>query len=144
MAGLTDDAEPMPADATADDGGDSKCPFQGNSQRFTWSRDLEIGQLQEEVTGALGPDVRLAAFFPLDAEDAPLPVSAQHPITVYVTPSSADLAAVKQLLAVHKPDPYFGMTNEEKAQVQLREKIASGQTLTPEELTMALQMLVTS
>jgi hypothetical protein len=35
------------------------------------------------------------------------------------------------------------MTDEQKAQAQLREKIASGQPLTPEETTAALQMLLT-
>ncbi|MEU9405584.1 hypothetical protein AB0E08_07755 [Streptomyces sp. NPDC048281] len=140
MAGLTiDDSEPMPDEA---DTSDPKCPFRGDSQRFTWSRQLEIGQLQDEITSALGPAVQLAAFFPLDGDGDPLAVDAQNPITLYVTPSSADLAAVKQVLAVHKPDPYYGMTDEQKTQAQLREKIASGQPLTPEETTAALQMLI--
>lgn len=142
MADLMDDgAEPIPAEAAAD-GGDPKCPFRGDSQRLTWTRDLQIGQLQEEITEALGPDVRLAAFFPLDEAGEPVAVDAQTPVTLYVTPSSADLAGVKQVLAAHKPDPYFGMTDEEKARMQLREKIASGQALTPEETTAALQMLI--
>jgi hypothetical protein len=94
------------------------------------------------VTQALGPAVRLAAFFPLDDDNDPLPVDAQSPITLYVTPSSADLAAVRQVLAAHKPDPYYGMTDEEKVQAQLREKIAAGQTLSSEEMTLALQMLI--
>jgi hypothetical protein len=143
MAGLTsDEAEPIPVVDTEDVGIDPRCPFRGDSQRFTWPRDLGIGQLQEEVTEALGPDVRLAALFPFDADGAPVAVSAQAPVTLYVTPSSADLAGVKQVLAAHKPDPYFGLSDEEKARVQLREKIASGQELTAQETTMALQMLI--
>lgn len=142
MAGLTtDDTEQTPAEMAAD-GSDPKCPFLGDSQRFTWSRDLQIGQLQDEITQAMGPAVRLAAFFPADEEGDRLGVDAQNPVVLYVTPSSADLAAVKQVLAAHKPDLYYGMTDEEKAQAQLREKIAAGQTLSPEEMTLALQMLV--
>lgn len=142
MAGLTsDDTTPAPAETTVD-GTDPKCPFRGDSQRLTWSRDLQIGQLQDEVTQALGPAVRLAAFFPLDDVGDPLTVGDQTPVTLYVTPSSADLAALKQVLAVHRPDPYYGMTDEEKAQAQIREKIAAGQTLSPEEMTLALQMLI--
>jgi hypothetical protein len=142
MAGLTnDDTTPAPVE-TAVDGTDSKCPFQGDSQRFTWSRDIQIGQLQDEVTQAMGPAVRLAAFFPLDDEGDALPVDAQNPVTVYVTPSSTDMAALKQVFAVHRPDPYYGMTDDEKAQAQIREKIASGQTLTAEEMTLAFQMLI--
>lgn len=139
---MNDGAEPLPADAAVD-GSDPRCPFRGDSHRFTWARGLEIGQLQEEITEAIGPDVRLAAFFPLDDEGAPVTVDAQNPVTLYVTPSSADLAMVKQVLAGHRPDPYYGLTEEEKALVQLREKIASGQALTPEETTAALQMLIT-
>ena len=141
MAALTkDDAEAIPVEA---EDGDKRDPFKGDSQRFTWPRGVEIGQLQDEVTLALGPSVRLAAFYPVD-DGVPLPVDAQNPVTLYVTPSSADLAAVRQVLAGHRPDPYYGMSEEERTNAQLREKIASGQTLTAEETTRALQMLISS
>lgn len=144
MAGLIKDdgAAPVPAEAMAAGGGDSKDPFSGDSQRFTWPRELEMGQLQAEVTEALGPDVRLAAFFNHDEEGAQLPVSADRPVVIYVTPSSADLAAVKQVLAVHKPDPYYGMSPEQVQQEQLKAKIASGQELSAEEMQAALRMLI--
>jgi hypothetical protein len=143
MAGLNENTDdtPVSAEAAASESV-SKDPFQGDSQVITWARDLEMGQLQVEITEALGPDVRLAAFFQYDDQNNRLPVDAQHPVSVYVTPSSAPMAAVRQVLATHKPDPYYGMTDEEKAQVQLKEKISSGATLSPDEVQRALQMLV--
>jgi hypothetical protein len=144
MAGLIKNDDVAPVSDGAGDITDSRDPFQGDSQRFTWAREVGVGQLQDEVIQALGPDVRVVAFLPYDAEGAQLPVDAQNPITLCVTPSSADLAAVRQVLAAHKPDPYYGMSDEAKVQAQVREKISAGQTLTPEEMTLALQMLVAS
>ena len=143
MAGMSTEAvEVEPTPEAAEDGTDPKDPFRGNSQRFTWSRALNMGQLQEEISQALGPDVHLAVLHQYDEEDRELPVDAEHPVVVYVTPSSADLAAVRQVMSTHKPDPYYGMTDEEKAQAQLKEKLAAGEPLTPEEMQMAFRMLL--
>ncbi|MFE0490235.1 hypothetical protein [Streptomyces griseoaurantiacus] len=117
-------------------------PFGGDSVRLTWAREVAVGQLQQEIVQVL-PDVRLAAAFPLDKETGePVGVSAQSPLVLYVTPSSADVAAVRQVLGAHRPDPYFGMSEEEKSQAQLKEKIAAGLDLSPQEMQTALQMLV--
>ncbi|PPS89450.1 hypothetical protein [Streptomyces sp. MH60] len=139
MAGLSKDMEPTPE---ADGSSDPVDPFRGDSYRFTWTRQVEVGQLQAEVTETLGPSVQVAAVIPIDEDGMPGPVSAEDPITFYVTPSSVDLAAVRRVLAEHRPDPYYGMSDEERAQAQLREKIAAGGQLTPDEMQMALRMLV--
>lgn len=143
MAGLikNDESEPV-AEAAMVNGGDPKDPFLGDSQRFTWARELELGQLQAEVTEALGPQVRLAVFFSYDGTGAQVPVGDRSPVTVYVTPSSADVAAVRQVMGAHKPDRYYGMSGEERAQAQLREKISSGQELSSREVQQALRMLI--
>jgi len=137
----TDFAEPMPEPIT-DNGSDPTDPFRGDSQRFTWTRALELGQLQAEVAEALGPDIQLAVLHQYDDQDKVLPVDPKNPVTVYVTPSSVNVAALRQVMAAHRPDPYYGMTDEQKAQAQLKEKIAAGEALTSEEMTMALQMLM--
>jgi hypothetical protein len=140
MAGLNKhDVEPTPEENGS---GDPVDPFRGDSHRFTWNREVAVGQLQVEVTEALGPSVQVAAVIPIDEDGLPGPVSAQDPVIFYVTPSSVDLAAVRRVLAEHRPDPYYGMTDEEREQAQLREKIAAGGELTPGEMQMALRMLV--
>lgn len=139
MAGMTKDEEtPQREGAPAD----SADPFGGNSQRFTWTRSVMLGQLQDELDATVGPDVRIAMMFPLDGEGQETEVDAQNPITVYVTPSSADLAAVRQVMAAHRPDPYYGMSDEERQNAQLREKIASGVDLTPDEMQRAFRLLI--
>lgn len=139
MAGMTkDDTEPQRVDAPAD----SSDPFGGDSQRFTWTRAVTVGQLQAELDETVGPEVRIAMVFPRDSEGVEIEIDAQNPITVYVTPSSADLAAVRQVMAAHRPDPYYGMSDEERENAQLREKIASGVDLSLDEMQRALRLLV--
>lgn len=140
MAGTmkTDAEQPVAVEA----GVESADPFGGDSQRFTWPREVSVGQLQTEVSAALGDGVRVAVIAPLDEEGAPVTVDAQSPLTMYVTPSSADLVGLRQVLAAHQVDPYFGMSGEERQQAQLREKIAAGGELTPGEMQQALRMLV--
>lgn len=143
MAGMTkNDSAAAPVSEAADEGLGAGDPFRGDCQRFTWTRQVEVGQLQAEVAEALGTSVQVAAVIPIDEYGAPGVVSAEDPITFFVTPSSVDLATVRKVLAEHRPDPYFGMDEEQKAQAQLKEKIAAGEALSPEETTRALQMLM--
>ncbi len=142
MAGMTKDSSVDPVSDAAEGGVDPRDPFRGNSQKFTWARGLEVGQLQDEVVRALGPDVQVAVLHNYDEGGGDLPVDSQNPVTVFVTPSSTDIAALKAVMSAHRPDPYYGLTDEQKAQVQLKEKIAAGEPLTPQELTMALQMVL--
>lgn len=139
MAGMTkDDTEPQRIDEPVD----SSDPFGGDSQRFTWTRPVTVGQLQAELDETVGPQVRVAMVFPRDSDGVEVQADTQNPITVYVTPSSADLAAVRQVLAAHRPDPYYGMSDEEREGAQLREKIASGADLTMDEMQQALRLLI--
>ncbi|MFD8648642.1 hypothetical protein [Streptomyces mirabilis] len=139
MAELTkDDETPQLANTPLD----SSDPFGGDSQRFTWTRNVTVGQLQAELDETVGPEVRIAMVFPRDSDGVEVEADDQNPITVYVTPSSADLAAVRQVMAAHRPDPYYGMSDEERGDAQLRVKIASGAELTMDEIQRALRLLV--
>lgn len=139
MAGMIkDDTEPQRADAPAD----SSDPFGGDSQCFTWTRSVTVGQLQAELDETVGPEVRIAMVFPRDAEGQEIEADAKNAITVYVTPSSADLAAVRQVMAAHRPDPYYGMSDEERENAQLREKIASAVDLSQDEMQRAFRLLI--
>ena len=139
MAGMTKEDE-LPQQAS--DPSDSSDPFGGDSQRFTWPRHVMVGQLQAELDESVGPDVRIAMVFPRDGDGQEVEADGQNPITVYVTPSSADLAAVRQVMAAHRPDPYFGMSDEDRENAQLREKIASGAELSMDEMQRALRLLI--
>jgi hypothetical protein len=125
-----------------DKGVASADPFGGDSQRFTWPREVSVGQLQIEVTAELGDEVRIAVIAPTDADGAPQMVDAQNPLVFYVTPSSADLTGLRRVLGAHQVDPYFGMDDEGRRQAQLREKIQAGAELTAEEMQQALRLLI--
>ncbi|MEV7675099.1 hypothetical protein [Streptomyces sp. NPDC088752] len=140
MAGLIDEDEMLPEQA--DGSTDPNDPFAGNSQKFTWAREMTVAQLQAELDETLEHRVSIAVILPLGEDGHPKPVSESDPATIYVSPSSADLSAVRKVLSAHRSDPYYGMTEEQRQNAQLREKIASGATLTPEEVQRALQILL--
>ncbi|MGW9067925.1 hypothetical protein ACWGQT_00535 [Streptomyces yangpuensis] len=116
-------------------------PFAGDCQRFAWPREVNIGQLQVEVSEVLGEAVRLVVVPPA-SEEGPLPVDVQNPLTVFVTPASADLAAVRKVMAAHVPDVHFGMSDLERQQMQLREKVRNGGDLSLAEIQDAIRMLL--
>ncbi|MFJ4902880.1 hypothetical protein [Streptomyces sp. NPDC088727] len=124
------------------DPADLSDPFGGNSQRFSWNRAVMLGQLQAEMGETIGPDVRVALVFPRGENGQEVTPDAKNPIVVYVTPSSVDLAAVRKLMSAHRPDPYYGMDSAQRQDAQLREKIASGQDLTLDDMQRALRLLV--
>lgn len=139
MAGMIKDEESQPR---AEGSVDSSDPFDGNSQRFTWTRSVAVGQLQTELDETVGPDVRIAMVIPTDSEGHEIAPDDKNPLTVYVTPSSVDLSAVRQVMGAHRPDPYYGMSDDERQNAQLREKIVSEVDLTPEEMQRAFRLLI--
>ncbi|MFE6000279.1 hypothetical protein ACFQ6C_26020 [Streptomyces sp. NPDC056454] len=126
------------ASVTAGGAGD---PFGGGSHRISWSRDVVVGQLQNEISLALGDGVRIAVAVPTDDDGIDYEISAQHRLTIFVTPASAG-AGVEEALAAHRPDPYYGMTPEEVERAQLEEKIRSGAELTMRDMQAALRILM--
>ncbi|GAA1978512.1 hypothetical protein [Kitasatospora viridis] len=132
---------------TQDAGVGALDPFGGNSQMVTWTSPINLGQFQHELRDALGDAVQLAVYVPREAPvgnlpGAEIPVDADHPLTLFVSPSSVDPTQLRSLLAAHRPDPYYGASAEERLVIQVRQKVAAGQELTPEELTLALKVLM--
>ncbi|THA72557.1 hypothetical protein E6R60_26885 [Streptomyces sp. A0642] len=137
MAGMTDST--LSNEAAAEDSMD---PFGGGSHVISWPRAVTVGQLTDEIAQALGNEVSIAVAMPTDANGADREVSGQHPLKIFVTPPSTDLAAVKQLLAAHRPDPHYGMSDEDIKRGSLERKIRSGEELTMAEVQAALRMLI--
>lgn len=117
-------------------------PFAGNGVQFSWPSEVNVGQLQNELVKALGPGVQIAVHWSKteDGEDAP--VDPKSPLEVFVTPKSVDLDAVRKVMSVHRPDPYYGMSQEGRRRVQLTEKVKSGADLSMQEMQEALRMMV--
>lgn len=117
-------------------------PFEGDSRMLTWSEEVNIGQLVDELSAAL-PEVQ-SAVCPPQVDGVDVDVDATNPLVIFVSPSSTDLSQVRQVLAAHRPDRYYGLSEQEVQEAQLVEKINSDQQLTPAEMQMALKMLISS
>ncbi len=111
-------------------------PFAGDSRAVPWTRPVHVGQLQAEVEQALGAHVRVAVCgITHKADGTPAPVDESAPLTVFVTPSSVDVAKVGALLGAHRPDPNFGRSPAQMAVAEARAAIAAGKTLSLAQLT---------
>lgn len=139
MAGMTDDV--TLSDTFSEQGGDGGDPFGGGSHLIEWPRAVTVGQFQDEVAQACGDDVRIAVTVPTNEDGTDHTVSGQHPLKVYVS-ASADLSSVRKVLAAHRPDPYYGMSDDDVRRAQLEEKIRSDEDLTLREINQALQMML--
>lgn len=117
-------------------------PFGGDCQQFAWPRDVHVGQLQVEVSEALGEEVRVALVLPRDGAGEPMAASGEHPVQVFVSPSMANAEAVREVMAVHKPDPYYGLPDEERRWRQLQHKARSGADLSMDEIQEALRLML--
>lgn len=113
---------------------DGRDPFNGDSQVLEWSGELNVGQLRTEMADALGDALQMAVWTP-SASDPP------GPSRVYVSPSSTDVAAVRRVLAAHKPDPYYGMSADDMTRIQLGQKARSDTPLTADEMQLAVKIL---
>ena len=111
-------------------------PFAGDSRSLAWTRPVHVGQLQAEVEQSLGAHVRVAVCgMTRKADGSPAPVDESAPLTVFVTPSSVDVAKVGALLGAHRPDPKFGRSPAQAAVAEARAAISAGKTLTLQQLT---------
>lgn len=121
-------------------------PFGEGSPTLSWTSKINMAQFIAELTETL-PGTQIVAYLPQDDESGEeVPVDATHPYVFFLSPPSTDLTAVRQVLASHRPNPYFGMTDDERQQQQivtgLREKVAAGEDLTDTDIQQALRLLL--
>ena len=124
-------------------------PFDGNSRIFSWGKDINLPQFNAELSTAV-PGAHMVSYRAVtnrdDVELGALPVYADitedTPVTIFLSPSTIDANQVLALLAAHRPDPYFGMSDQQRTLVQIRAKLSNGEILTPEEMTLAMQAML--
>lgn len=125
-----------PQGVYVEDAQEMEDPF-GDSKTFAVTRtDLNLPQLQDEIGAAAGYNVQLMLLMPTGD------VTEDNPATLYVSPGRIDGRTVQGKLKGHDPDPYYGMTEEQKERALIVEKIRRGEVLTPEEMTLALQSML--
>jgi hypothetical protein len=128
LADLVDDAVVVsvtPQDAATTD------PF-GNSKQFHVEKAVNLAQLQSEIEEATGATLAISLQR----------VPGEEKGILFISPGEAvDGRTVNGKIKSHDPDPLFGMTDDQKMTVQVMEKIRAGESLSPKELTLALQSL---
>jgi hypothetical protein len=128
LADLVDDAVVVsvtPQDAAATD------PF-GNSKQFHVEKVVNLAQLQSEIEEATGATLAISLQR----------VPGEEKGILFISPGEAvDGRTVNGKIKSHDPDPLFGMTDDQKMTAQVMEKIRAGESLSPKELTLALQSL---
>lgn len=124
-------------------------PFNGDSRIFSWGKDINLPQFNTELTAAF-PGTHMVSYRAVSNPDATelgappeyADVTEDTPVTIFLSPSTIDANQVLALLAAHRPDPYFGMSDQQRALVQIKAKLATGDVLTPEEMTIAMQAVL--
>lgn len=134
-APVFDDAAPGAQDRYVD-------PFNGDSTIVKWATGINVGQLAVELQTALGDGVQLAAYLPQDEGGEETAPDESNPYVLFVSPSSVKAAAVRRVLAAHRPDPYFGMSEEDRARTQFIAKVQSPTDLSDEEMRHAVRLLM--
>lgn len=106
-------------------------PF-GDSKTFEITKEVNEAQLQAEIEEAVGHPVQFGVHrIPGETEGI-----------LFISPGKEiDGRTVAGKIRTHKPDPYFGLTDEQRLQAEVAEKVRQGKVLSPEELTVMLQAL---
>lgn len=108
-------------------------PFGGTSKTFEIDKEIGLAQLQYEIEAACGLQVAMSLQC-LPGEKTGI---------LYVSPGDKiDGRTVVGKIKSHTPDPLFGMSESERKQYAVIEKIRQGEVLSPEEHTIALQALL--
>lgn len=113
-------------------------PFGEDAKEFEVTAPLDVSQFKAELEAKVGFEVHIA----LVQEDPFTPTSEDSPGVLFVSPESIDGRTVHGLIQTHEVDPDFHMTEADKTKRALREKIAAGEALSPQETTQALSVLL--
>jgi hypothetical protein len=108
-------------------------PFDGASKTFEVDKEINLAQLQHEIEEASGATLQFSLHR----------IPGEVAGTLYIAPGKdIDGRKVNGKIKSHKPDPHFGLTDEQRMRAKVAEKVRAGKVLTPEELTVILQSLV--
>ncbi len=137
------DAEEVPEEAS--DGGLLTPPptgqeiFEGNAKTLKVTKDVNVGQLMDEIDARLGDSERFQVVG--HWEDDNSPVSADNPLTLYVD-GGADMRTVRGVMESHVKDDAYGMSESEREIKALKEKLRSGKDLPTADLNKLLRAML--
>lgn len=103
--------------------GDRKCSV------VTVTSDVNVSQLTDEIVAATGMDVQAVLTRSQDGIDR-----------LFVCPP-VEMDALGRIIAGHKADPRYGMSEERRAHEELIDKLKMGEPISQEEMAQALLYL---
>jgi hypothetical protein len=106
-------------------------PF-GDSMTFEVTSEIDTYQLEQEISERVGKQVHVALEVPLGQI-----ASKEHPATLYVSPGTVDGRTVRGAIVSHVP----AQSDQSEREVLVK-KLTSGETLTQDDITSALKLLL--
>lgn len=112
-------------------------PFGEDALVYEVDVPINTSQLQDEISERVGSQVHLAA-----SSESDEPFSRDNVGTLFVTPGDVERKTVLSALDKHKPDPLYGISDQNRAFMDLRERVGSGKAMTAAELTEGLAVVL--
>lgn len=106
-------------------------PFDGAAKSMQVVKDVNAHQLIEEVYGRLG-----------DRDAFEVVLTGEGAEQVLYVLGEVDMRTVRGVLESHVPDPYYGLSEEDRKVNKLRERLRSGEDLPAEELNTLLRAML--
>lgn len=115
--------------------------FEGQGKSYEVTKDVNPGQLIEEVYARLGDRNKYQVVAHLEDDDNP--VSESNPLTLHML-GDIDLRTVRGVVETHEKDEFFGMTEEEKNLGELKERLLNGEDLPAADVNTLLRSILTN
>lgn len=127
----TTDAEPEQAFGMLTPPAEGFVPFDGKAKSMKLSGEVAHGQLVAEVYDRLG-----------GRDDHEVTVTGEGDEQTLWVLGDVDMRSIRGVVDSHTPDPHFGLTEEQQAVKQLKERLASGEDLPASDLNRLLRAML--
>jgi len=113
-------------------------PFDGDCYTTSLDRQVNVAQLGDEISEAVGFNVQLSVVNPCPGT----PISEDNPATMYIHPP-VDGRVVRGKIRSHQIDDLYGLSEDQRARLTLTDKLRRGESLTEKEQATALRLALT-
>lgn len=110
--------------------------FEGNAKTMTVTKDVNPGQLMEEVYERLGDRKKFEVV--AQVEDDEGEISEENPLVLHVF-GDADMRTVRGVVESHEKDPNYGVSDDERELRELADRLTSGEDLPAADLNKLLR-----
>lgn len=113
--------------------------FLGEAKSLTVTKDVNIGQLLDEIDERLNDSSRYHVVAHIERDEDE--VTEENPLTLYVH-GDADMRTVRGVVESHVRDDSYGVSDEERTINELKDKLKAGDDLPPADLNKLLRSML--